>query len=511
MSHLLRRKPLLTGLLLLLSGQVLAFSSSFTYQGSLVDSGLPANGSYDLEFVLQTQTGSSVGSPLSREDIPVIDGVFSVDLDFGASISSGDFQLQIGVRPGTSSGAFTLLSPPTRITPTPQAQVAGMAVEAVAVVPGSIDSVSVVDGSIAAADIDSAQIQLRVTSACGNGQAISRVNVDGSVACVAAPIGPQGPAGAVGATGPSGPPGATGANGATGPIGVAGPTGPAGAIGATGAPGPQGAVGATGPDGPMGPAGLTGNAGMPGLAGPPGVPGAIGPAGQLGPVGAAGATGAAGSVGATGATGATGAVGALGPTGPTGPTGATGVGATGPAGPTGPQGPVGPTGLAGPIHASFGLAYAFDQDYGDTRNFAVSGGRLAWLNSGTYDASPDIDILATDFTYFRILTTGDYELSYSVTWRATTASPDIDQLSTFFTSSNTCSLTNLANDTATLNFAYGDLSMITDEQSFYPIYGASVRHLTANTCVALKAWEVAPVSGNEAEMVIGQVIIKRVN
>jgi hypothetical protein len=169
-------------------------------------------------------------------------------------------------------------------------------------------------------------------------------------------------------------------------------------------------------------------------------------------------------------------------------------------------------GPAGPKGPEFGLAYAFDNDYGDTRNFAVADGRLAWPNSGVYDTSPDLQIVDTGaFSYFRVLTTADYELSYSVTWRATDASPDIGRLSTFFTTSSSCNLTDLENNTSTVNFAYSDLSLATDEQSFYPIHGATVRHLTANTCIALKAWEVAAASGNEAEMVIAQIIVKRVN
>ena len=80
-----------------------------------------------------------------------------------------------------------------------------------------------------------------------------------------------------------------------------------------------------------------------------------------------------------------------------------------------------------------------------------------------------------------------------------------------FTTSSSCNLTDLENNTSTVNFAYSHLSQATDEQSFYPIHGATVRHLTANTCIAQKAWEVAAASGNEAEMVIAQIIVKRVN
>lgn len=246
MNHSSRFIPLLAALSLALSGPASALSNVFTYQGSLEDSGQAANGSYDLQFQLQTQNGVPVGATVLKDDVAVVQGVFSVDLDFNAPVTSGDFQLQIGVRAGTATGSFTILSPTTRIAPTPQAQVAGMAVEAVSVSPASISSTSIADGSIAAVDINSAQIQRRVATGCASNEAIRTINADGSVSCVIGPVGPQGPAGATGATGPAG------ATGATGP---AGPIGPSGPVGATGPTGPTGAAGATGPVGPQGPAG----------------------------------------------------------------------------------------------------------------------------------------------------------------------------------------------------------------------------------------------------------------
>ena len=249
-------------LLLGLSNPALALSNSFSYQGSLMDSGQAANGSYDLQFELQTQAGAAVGSPVLLEDVAVIQGVFTVDLDFGAAVTSGDFQLQIGIRPGSSTGSYTLLSPATRIAPTPQAQIAGMAVEAVSVSPNSISSTSIADGSVGAVDVDGNQVQRRVVNSCAADQAIRTINADGSVSCIIGPVGPAGPQGPAGPEGPQGPTGLTGAIGATGPAGPqgltgatgpAGPQGPQGPQGATGSQGPQGVQGATGPQGPAGP------------------------------------------------------------------------------------------------------------------------------------------------------------------------------------------------------------------------------------------------------------------
>lgn len=245
----MNRKTIVFALLTALSGNAFAIGSTFTYQGSLQDAGLPASGSYDLQFALQTLAGIPVGAPVLRDDVAVQQGVFTVELDFGASITNADFQLQIGVRPGASAGAFTALSPATRINPTPQAQVAGLAAEAITVSPGAIGL----------AQINSAQVQARVATGCPSGQSIRVVNANGTVTCESSASGPVGP---TGPTGPAGPTGASGSAGAQGPAGPSGPQGPAGAVGPqgpAGAIGPQGNAGAIGPQGPAGATGAAGS------------------------------------------------------------------------------------------------------------------------------------------------------------------------------------------------------------------------------------------------------------
>ncbi|MBK8069108.1 MAG: hypothetical protein IPK27_16220 [Rhodanobacteraceae bacterium] len=215
-------KRLAAAIALALPMSAFALSNTFSYQGSLNDGGTPASGSYDLQFQLQTSAGVNVGAPLVREDVAVAAGLFSVELDFGAAITSSDFRLQIGVRPGASAGAFTTLSPTTNLRPTPQAQIAGIASEAVTVSPnaitsasiadasvngvdiqdgtisgtdvqdGTINSADVADGSILALDVDTTSLQARVNNSCPSGTAIRAIGQGGAVTCETIPAGGAG-------------------------------------------------------------------------------------------------------------------------------------------------------------------------------------------------------------------------------------------------------------------------------------------------------------------------------
>lgn len=120
--------------LLILSGcfwSLAAFSwaqtplgTAFKYQGMLTNAGAPATGAFDLQFSLfdGSTAGTQVGSTLSVNDLAVTNGVVNVDLDFGTGAFGGDARwLEIAVRPGASTGAYTTLSPRTQIQPTPYA------------------------------------------------------------------------------------------------------------------------------------------------------------------------------------------------------------------------------------------------------------------------------------------------------------------------------------------------------------------------------------------------------
>jgi hypothetical protein len=96
--------------------------TGFTYQGRLTDTGNPADGSYDFEFKLydDPDTGAQVGDTVTVGDKTVTDGLFTAELDFGCGAFNGEARyLEIGVRSGGSSGAYTTLSPRQPITAAP--------------------------------------------------------------------------------------------------------------------------------------------------------------------------------------------------------------------------------------------------------------------------------------------------------------------------------------------------------------------------------------------------------
>ena len=99
--------------------------TAFTYQGYLYDANHPANDIYDLQFKLYDAVvgGGQVGSNVNTADVDVIDGYFTVELDFGAVFEGYARWLEIGVRPGEMNdpNVYTVLEPRQELTPAPYA------------------------------------------------------------------------------------------------------------------------------------------------------------------------------------------------------------------------------------------------------------------------------------------------------------------------------------------------------------------------------------------------------
>jgi hypothetical protein len=149
-----------------------AVGMAFTYQGRLTDGGSPVNGEYDLRFRLyDVSTGGSPVGAVTKMDVTVTEGLFTVELDFGAVFDGTALWLDIGVRPGSSSGAYTSLTPRQPLRPAPYAHTLR---------PGAsiAGSVSVSDGGILNITNHSGH-GVRVGSALNNGLYVYSAGNDG--------------------------------------------------------------------------------------------------------------------------------------------------------------------------------------------------------------------------------------------------------------------------------------------------------------------------------------------
>jgi hypothetical protein len=88
--------------------------SAFTYQGRLTSGGAPVNGQCDFQFSLfdAASAGTQIGSTQPATNVSVMNGLFTVAIDFGGGAFNGAARwLEIGVRCPAGSGSYTTLSP----------------------------------------------------------------------------------------------------------------------------------------------------------------------------------------------------------------------------------------------------------------------------------------------------------------------------------------------------------------------------------------------------------------
>ena len=111
-------------LVFVIPSAIWAQGNAFTFQGRMNDGTNPANGAYDLEFRLfpTIQGGTPIGNTVvSRPNTALINGVFSVMLDFGATAfnNPNSVFIEISVRPNGSPNAYTILGPRQQLTVVP--------------------------------------------------------------------------------------------------------------------------------------------------------------------------------------------------------------------------------------------------------------------------------------------------------------------------------------------------------------------------------------------------------
>lgn len=125
----MKRAFILFVLTLALALTTFAQSSSFNYQGRLTDGAASANGSYLFTFRLYDAAGagSQVGSTLTDIPVTVTNGIFSLNLDFGANaFSGGERYLEVSVRK-TANDAPVALTPRQKVGSAPYATRASVA------------------------------------------------------------------------------------------------------------------------------------------------------------------------------------------------------------------------------------------------------------------------------------------------------------------------------------------------------------------------------------------------
>ena len=100
--------------------------TQFTFQGALAaGNGVPLGGTIDLQASLwdAATDGVQVAGPVEHSEVELSQGLFTVQLDFGAEVFNGDARwLQVAVRhPAGGGGDFDTISPRQPIQATPYA------------------------------------------------------------------------------------------------------------------------------------------------------------------------------------------------------------------------------------------------------------------------------------------------------------------------------------------------------------------------------------------------------
>ena len=165
--------PFATALSLIVVLQCGAQGTAFTYQGRLNDGANPANGIYDLQFTIYDAAsgGSTVAGPLTNAPVSVSNGLFTVMVDFGASVFTGPSRwLAIGARTNGSISAHTPLTPRQPLTAAPYAVYANSAGTADAVSWNRISGVPVTIMSNMLGSVGNQPLELTV-----NGQRAVRI------------------------------------------------------------------------------------------------------------------------------------------------------------------------------------------------------------------------------------------------------------------------------------------------------------------------------------------------
>jgi len=175
--------------LLALAANVASAQTNINYQGSLTDGGTAANGTYDLRFTLWDAVSFGnqipVGSPitLTKTGVNITNGIFTVQLDFGASSFPGaDRYLEISVK-HPADLTYTPLVPRQQLTSSPYSIRTLSAVTADSAPAGTLTGTTL-NGSVTGSSLTSVGTlaNLTVTNPIAGSVTGNAANVTGTVA-----------------------------------------------------------------------------------------------------------------------------------------------------------------------------------------------------------------------------------------------------------------------------------------------------------------------------------------
>ena len=109
----------------LFAATTFAQNTTFTYQGRLTDSTLPASGTYQMKFSVwdAVTLGTQQGTTVTNNAVTVANGVFAVQLDFTATpfATGANRWIEVAVRKLADPPGFTTLTPRQPVTASPYA------------------------------------------------------------------------------------------------------------------------------------------------------------------------------------------------------------------------------------------------------------------------------------------------------------------------------------------------------------------------------------------------------
>ena len=178
-------------------GILAMLGTAFTYQGQLKEDGSPVNGTCDFQFKLYDaqSDGTQVGSTQTKTNVNVSNGLFTVQLDFGSDVFTGDARwLEVAVRCPAGSGSYTTLTPRQALTAAPYALYAksapwGGLTDVPAGFADRVDSDTTYTAGTGLTllgttfSADTTYLQRRVSESCTSGNAIRIIHANGTVTC----------------------------------------------------------------------------------------------------------------------------------------------------------------------------------------------------------------------------------------------------------------------------------------------------------------------------------------